>query len=86
MKAALGQLDDFTDVLSGEQKVTVSVIKPTLHILKSKVLKVIEDDGDLTNSIKQRVLDYLLRKYDDNDIDELLNISAYLDPRFKGKI
>ena len=72
-------------MLSGEQKVTVSVIKPILHILKSKVLKVSEDDGDLTNSIKQRVLDYLLRKYDDNDIDELLNISTYLDPRFKGK-
>ena len=27
-KAALGQLDDFTDMLSGEQKVTVSAIKP----------------------------------------------------------
>ena len=27
MKAALGQLDDFTDMLSGEQKVTVSAIK-----------------------------------------------------------
>ena len=49
MEAALGQLDDFTDTLSGEQKVTVSVIKPILHILKSKVLKVSEDDGELTN-------------------------------------
>ena len=84
MKAALGQLDDFTDMLSGEQKVTVSSIKPVLHILKSKVLKVCEGDANLTNSLKQRVLDYLLNKYDDNDVDELLNVCTYLDPRFKG--
>ena len=84
MKAALGQLDDFTDMLSGEQKVTVSSIKPVLHVLKSKVLKVCEGDANLTNSFKQRVLDYLLNKYDDNDVDELLNVCTYLDPRFKG--
>ena len=36
MKAALGQLDNFTDMLSGEQKVTVSAIKPVFHILKTK--------------------------------------------------
>ena len=83
MKAALGQLDDFTDMLSGEKKVTVSAIRPVLHILKTKVLKVCEDDTDLTETIKQRVLDYLLRKYDDPDIDELLNVCTYLDPRFK---
>ena len=84
MKAALGQLDDFTDMLSGEQKVTVSAIKPVLHILKSKVLKVCEGDTDLTETIKQRVLNYLLIKYDDPDINELLNVCTYLDPRFKG--
>ena len=84
MKAALGQLDDFTDMLSGEQKVTVSAIKPVLHILKSKVLKVCEGDTDLTETIKQQVLNYLLIKYDDPDINELLNICTYLDPRFKG--
>ena len=61
LKAALGQLDDFTDMLSGEQKVTVSAIKPVLHILKTKVLKVCEGDTDLTETIKQRVLEYLVK-------------------------
>jgi len=50
MKAALGQFDDFTDMLSGEQKVTVSAIKPVLHILNHKVLKASENDNDLTKS------------------------------------
>ena len=37
MKAALGQLDDFTDMLFGEQKVTVSVIKPILHNIRKNL-------------------------------------------------
>ena len=36
MKASLGQLDDFTAMLCGEQKVAVSVIKPILHKHKEK--------------------------------------------------
>ena len=84
MKTALGQLDDFTDMLSGEQKVTVSVIKPVLYIFKTTVLKVCEGDTDLIKTIKQRVLEYLVKKYDNTDTDELSNVCTYLDPRFKG--
>ena len=29
-------------------------------------------------------MDNLLEKYDDADIEELLNVCTYLDPRFKG--
>ena len=86
MKAALGQLDDFMDMLSGEQKVTMSAIKPVLHILKTKVLKASKDDTDLTKTIKQRVLDNLLEKYDDADIEELLNVCTYLDPNSRDHI
>ena len=52
--------------------------------MKTKVLiKVCESDTDLTKTITQRVLEYLLKKYDDADIDELLNVCTYFDPRFK---
>jgi len=44
MKAVLGPLEDFTDMLSGERKVTVSAIKPVLHIFKTKVLKLCDGD------------------------------------------
>jgi len=53
-----GQLGDFTDMLSGEQKVTVSAIKPVLHILKSKVRKASENDTDLTKSINRFSITY----------------------------
>ena len=29
-------------------------------------------------------MEYLVKRYDDTDIDELLNVCTYLDPRFKG--
>ena len=63
-------------MMSGEQKVTVSAIKLVLHILKAKVLK-ISEGADLTETIKQQVLDYLLKKYDDTDIDKLINVHNY---------
>ena len=84
MRGALGPLEDFTDMLSGEKKVTVSAIKPVLHILKTKVLKVSDSDTNLTKSIKRKVWDYLQNKYDEADIDGLLNVCTYLDPRFKS--
>ena len=39
IQAALGPLTDFTDMLSGENFVTMSTILPVLHILKNEVLK-----------------------------------------------
>ena len=55
MRGALGPLEDFTDTLSGEKKVTVSGIKPVLHILKTEVLKVSDSDKNLTKSIKKNL-------------------------------
>ena len=84
MQAALGPLKDFTDMLSGEMKVTVSAIKPVLHILKTKALKLCDGDTNLTKSIKGKIWDHLQNKYDDVDVNELLNVRTYLDPRFKS--
>ena len=53
--------------------------------MKSEVLKASENETNLTKSIKQRLLDYLLSKYEDSDVDELLNVCMYLDPRFKER-
>ena len=55
IRGALGLFKDFTDMLSGEKKVTVSAIKPALHILKTKALKVPDSDTNLTKSIKRKI-------------------------------
>lgn len=49
----------------------MSAIKPVLHILKTKVLKISDDDTNLTESIKDKILKYLQSKY---NIGELLSV------------
>lgn len=82
LKAAIGPLADFTDMLSGEQRVTVSAVKAVLHILKTEVLAVSTDDTTLTGDIKSRILDYIEAKYSDSRLSGLLDVASFLDPRF----
>lgn len=83
VNSALSALKDFTDILSAEKHVKVSVIKPILNHLRTDILAVKDDDLQLTKDIKSRILSYLEDKYDAPEIDTLLDIAGFLDPRFK---
>ncbi|XP_008290990.1 zinc finger BED domain-containing protein 1-like isoform X2 [Stegastes partitus] len=83
MNRALSPLQDFTDALSAEQYVSISYLKPILHILNTSVLAEDEEDTDLTKSLKAKILRYLNEKYEVTQA--LLNITTFLDPRFKAK-
>ncbi|XP_051962423.1 E3 SUMO-protein ligase ZBED1-like [Xyrauchen texanus] len=78
----LTPLADFTDALSGEQYVTISSVKPVLHLFET-MMAVQEDDTGLARSIKSKILHYLKEKYSDPHTQELLDIATVLDPRFK---
>ncbi|XP_061918596.1 E3 SUMO-protein ligase ZBED1-like [Entelurus aequoreus] len=80
---ALGPLQEFTDALSGEAYVSVSYLKPVLHLLRTSILTVDKDDPDLPRDIKSRALRYIEDKYSDPATQELLDIASFLDPRFK---
>lgn len=79
---ALSPLQEFTDALSGEDYVSVSYLKPVLHLLRT-TLEESENDTTLTKEIKSRVLHYIEEKYNDPVTQELLDITSFLDPRFK---
>ena len=81
--AALKSLKCMTDALSGESCVTVSAIKPLLNHLLEKVLVAEDHDTDLTKEMKERIKVDLELRYLDKDFDHLLEISTFLDPRFK---
>lgn len=83
MSKALRPLQEFTDALSGEDYVSVSYLKPVLHLFNTKILAVNDEDSDLTNTIKSKILEYLNKNYDDEDTQELLEMASFLDPRFK---
>ncbi|XP_017320472.1 E3 SUMO-protein ligase ZBED1-like [Ictalurus punctatus] len=81
--AALSPLLEFTDALSGESYVSVSFLKPVMHLFNTSILKEAEDDTDLTRTIKTTVMGYLNEKYDDQATDDLLDMACLVDPRFK---
>ncbi|XP_067236702.1 E3 SUMO-protein ligase ZBED1-like [Chanodichthys erythropterus] len=80
---ALQPLQEFTDALSGESYVSVSYVKPVLHLMNTSVLAAKEEDNDLTKSIKMKILDYMNSKYDNPATQELLDMTSFMDPRFK---
>ena len=83
IKTALDPLSDFTDILSGEQYVTVSSVRPLLHHLITEVCLQGEEDSQLTKTIKEAVNVYMGQKYDNPVASELLTIASFLDPRFE---
>ncbi|XP_053179067.1 E3 SUMO-protein ligase ZBED1-like [Scomber japonicus] len=83
MNAALTPLLEFTDSLSGESYVTVSYVKPVLHLFRSNLLEVNEGDTQLTKEMKTKIMAYLDEKYADPDTDDLLDMATLMDPRFK---
>lgn len=72
----LTPLADFTDSISGEQYISISTVKPILHLFET-MMAVQEDDPDLTRLIKTKILHYLKEKYSD------LDRATALDPWFK---
>lgn len=75
---SLHRLTEFTDV-----SVSVSFVKPVLHLFSSSILKQKDDDPDLTCTIKTKILSDLDEKYKDPLTQELLDMASALDPRFK---
>lgn len=73
---ALGPLLDFTDALSSENYVTVSFLRPILHLFSSELLQEKDEDADLTKTIKKSVLDYVTAKYSDPEVAEMINMAS----------
>lgn len=80
---SLHPLVKFTDALSGQKYVSVSFVKPVLHLFNSSILKVKDDDTDLSRAIKCKILEYLNEKYSDPHIQALLDMASTVDPCFK---
>lgn len=71
--------------LSGEEYVTLSYIRPVLHLVNNSLLAPEAGDAELCNSIKSCIVDYLNTKYADPSTSDLLDIASLLDPRFKAR-
>lgn len=61
----------------------MSFVKPVLHLYNWSVLKVKDEDTDLSRAIKSRILEYLNETYSDPQIQALLDMASTVDPHFK---
>ncbi|XP_039618326.1 E3 SUMO-protein ligase ZBED1-like [Polypterus senegalus] len=83
LNTALGPLFEFIDALSGEKYVSVSFLKPVMHLFNNEILSQQDGDTELTKEIKVGILNYLNEKYDDHTTNNLLDMATLVDPRFK---
>ena len=71
--------------MTGEKYVTSSAFIPVLKLLTDDVLKEKEDDTLLTNNLHVAILADLSQRNLETQVVELLQVSSFLDPRFKSK-
>lgn len=81
---ALEPITDITEILSSENYVTLSAIKPLLHLLTTSVLLPKEEDHEVTKSLKESISKSLVASYREYRCQVVLNIATHLDPRFKS--
>ena len=80
--SALKPLKIMTDALSGENCITISAVKPILNHISTE-LEEADGDTDMAKEIKERIKVDLELRYLDDDISQLLELTSFLDPRFK---
>ena len=80
--SALKPISDFTDILSAEERVTASCLKPLLNHLHNEALVQNKGDTTLKCDIQDRIKEYMRKKYEVESVIGTLNISCCLDPRF----
>ena len=79
----LKPFSDVTEILSGSKYATISLLAPILYKLIYKTLKVEATDTTILKSIENAICTDLKSWYEPLEIQRLLNIVAFLDPRFK---
>ena len=62
---------------------TVSTMKPLLHKLLEKTLKVSENDGTTEKEVKQAIRSDLQGRYQNAAVWKIMNVTTFLDPRYK---
>ena len=82
----LSPLKKMTDLLSGEDYVTISAIKPMLQHIFESVLKSEKDDTTLTKDMRKIIKDDLEARYSiaSWEIKLIMNLANFIDPRFKA--
>ncbi|XP_075719862.1 E3 SUMO-protein ligase ZBED1-like [Rhinoderma darwinii] len=84
VRDVLSPMSDFTDALSGEKDPTLSSVLPLTWKIYACVTEE-ESDRILAREMKQRVRNDMKKRYENENLQLILNIATYLDPRYEGR-
>ena len=73
-----------TEILSGELYPTIGVVFPILNRFLTVLLISDCNDKDIAKKIKEKIKQDLINRYQNEEIENVLYISMYLDSRFKS--
>ena len=74
-------LVDFTEAIGAEKWVTISSVRPLLHKLLNNYFILQSANSELEKPMKRAMNDKLSQRYTGSTL-KMLNIAAFLDPRF----
>lgn len=80
----LGPLNQFTDALASETRVTLSAIKPVLLHVKTEILEQKDEDPALVKEMKSLMRDDLDSRYS-RKAERIMDVACFIDPRFKER-
>jgi len=82
----LKPLQELTDILAAEKRVSVSAVKPLVQSICNNMLAINDEDTDLAKDMKARIKCDLLQRYSEPEIDKLLSKCSFVDPQFKKRL
>ena len=85
IQVVLSPMKKLTEHMSGESYVTLSLVAPTIHQLIKNTLKIDQDnDSVVMQRLKNAMLNDIQTRYQSSNTKLLLQIAAFLDPRFRN--
>ena len=72
-----------TEAMCTDKYSTISTVKPLLYKLLSKTLEAQDDDSTTLRDMKMAVKSDLSRRYQKDDVKDVMNRVTFLDPRYK---
>ena len=79
----LKPFNDATEILSGDLYPTLGIVQPVFHRFLNDVLPSKPGDRDVVKKIKDAIRQNLSTRYQEEEIETILLLAMYLDPRFK---
>ena len=73
-----------TEAMSTEKYPTISSVKPLFYKLLERVLKVEHSDSSISKQMKKEIKSDLAGRYQSSELKTVLNVTTFLDPRYKA--